>query len=110
MDMPPEVLAQLEAAYRRMVEKGRYRPAAPSDGLGNITVPLAELDLDAEAREYAGEWWKQEDALNFFVGCCNFPTRPATVYAIEAARLLCGAQDDTARRMLELALGELSEK
>lgn len=109
MNPTPEIVAQLEAAYRRMAREGRYRPAAPSDGFGGIAIPPEELDLDAEAREYAAEWWAAEDAQEFWVGCCNFPTRPATVFAVEAARLLCGANDDAARRMLRLALRELGE-
>jgi hypothetical protein len=70
--------------------EAKYRPAAPSDGFGNITVPIQELDIDAEAAEYAENWWAEEDELMFAVGCCNFSTRPATIYAIEAARLMCG--------------------
>ena len=110
MTAPTDIRAQLEATYRRMALEGRYRPAAPSDGLGNITVPPEQLDLDAEARAYAASWWADEDRMEFAVGCCNYPTRPATVFAIEAARLLCGANDDGARRMLRLALDELERE
>jgi hypothetical protein len=84
--IPEPCLRQIEDAYRRMADEGRYRPAAPSDGLGNITVPLESLDLDKEASEYARQWWEQEDECEFTVGCCNYPTRAATIFAIEAAR------------------------
>ncbi len=44
-----------------MAREARYRPAAPSDGFGNITVPEDELDLDAEARAYAERWSREEE-------------------------------------------------
>lgn len=41
---------QIRNAYRRMAAEAHYRPTAPSDGMGSITVPL---DLQAEATAYA---------------------------------------------------------
>lgn len=52
-------MEQIEAAYKKMARF--YRPAAPSDGYTHITVPEDELDLDAEARAYAVDWWESED-------------------------------------------------
>jgi hypothetical protein len=101
------VAEQLDRAYRRMAGRARFRPGAPSDGFGNITVPEAELDVDAECRDYAVRWAREEDSLHFFIGCCNFSTREATVYLIEAARALCGANNDLARDLLKLVAGEL---
>jgi hypothetical protein len=98
---------QLNRAYRQMARRARYRPAAPSDGHGNITVPLAQLDLDAECETYARGWWAEEDSLRFWIGCCNFGTRPATVYLIEAARALCAADNRLARDLLRLAIKSL---
>jgi hypothetical protein len=100
---------QVEAAYRRMAREARYRPAAPSDGLGNITVPSAELDLDAEARQYAAQWQEQEDTGVFALGCANWSERRAMVFALEAARLCCSGFDGPvyARRLLRLALKEM---
>jgi hypothetical protein len=100
---------QIEDAYRRMADEGRYRPAAPSDGLGNITVPLESLDLDKEASEYARRWWAQEDECEFRVGCCNYPTRAATIFAVEAARLMCSADDAAALRLLQMAVAEVEQ-
>lgn len=101
---------QIAAAYRRMAIEARYRPAAPSDGLGNVTLPLEELDIDAEAQRYVADWWTQENAGSFAVGCANYPLRPAMIFALEAARLCCSTEDAVpfARRLLELALEELS--
>jgi hypothetical protein len=101
-------LTQIANTYRRMAQEGRYRPAAPSDGFGNITRPVEELDLDAEARAYAARWWAQEDDRHFWVGCCNYTTRAATIFAIEAARLLCGCSGEGhALRLLKMAVADL---
>jgi hypothetical protein len=98
---------QIADAYKRMAHEAHYRPAAPSDGLGNITVPVEKLDLDQEAQRYAGMWWHEEHGHEFFVGCCNYRTRAATIFAIEAARNLCGVADDVALRLLRMAVAEL---
>ena len=105
--LPLEVARQIDTAYRRMAREAKYRPAAPSDGLGNITVPDSELDLEAECRDYATGWWEGENSLQFGIGCCNFGTRPAVIYVVEAARLLCGGGDDVARQLLRMALASL---
>lgn len=109
--LPADIERQIADAYRRMALEARYRPAAPSDGLGNITVPVEELDLDAEARQYAKHWWEQEDACTYVIGCANYEERPTMIYALEAARLCCSGFGSRpfARRLLELALEELSE-
>jgi hypothetical protein len=94
---------QIGAAYKRMAERG-YRPEAPGDILRQITVPTEELDLDQEASDYAVRWWAEEDGNGgeFFVGYTNFETRPATIYAIEAVRLL--AEGDLHQNMAALLL------
>ncbi len=106
---PGDIERQIATAYRRMAREARYRPAAPSDGLGNITVPDAELDLDAEARQYAARWWEQEDEHTWVLGCANYPDRPAMILALEAARLCCSGGDapSYARRLLQMAIEEL---
>ncbi len=111
MAIPVDCLEQIETAYRRMAEEVQYRPAAPSDGLGNITVPLEDLDLDAEARAYATDWWQQEDECVFVIGCPDYTLRLAMIYLIEAARLCCGGRDARAEtlRLLTLAAREVIE-
>lgn len=109
MRLTRSTAAQLDRAYRDMAARARYRPAAPGDGFGHIIVSAAGLDLDAECEAYARGWAAEEDTLQFTIGCCNFDTRPATVYAIEAARNLCGgaAGNDVARRLLQMAIDAL---
>ena len=103
------VLEQIESAYREMATKAKYRPAAPSDGLGNITVALEQLNLPQEASKYARQWWKDEDEMRHFTGTCNYTTRKATIFAIEAARNMCGGDlgNETALRLLKMAVSEL---
>jgi hypothetical protein len=102
-----DTLNQIIRAY---VEMGTgeypYRPAAPSDGLGHIVRPVEELDIFEEAEEYAMEWHGEEDDGEYFIGSCHYPTRPATIYAVEAARILCGGSggEKHAIKLLELAL------
>ena len=109
MALPTETRHQIESAYKAMATKAKYRPAAPSDGMGNISVPVEALNLDKEAAEYARDWWKEEDDQTFDIGCCDQVTRPATIFAIEAARNMCagvGGQE-TALRLLKMAVKEL---
>ena len=108
MTLYRNVAEQIVQAYKQMAKVARYRPAAPSDGFGNISVPLEELDLDKEALIYAHNWNSEEETQNFHIGACNFRTRPATIYAVEAARLLCGVEDEAAKELLQMALDELS--
>lgn len=103
----PAPVDNIVEAYKHMAVDGRYRPAAPSDGFGHITVPLDTLDLDAEAAEYAQRWRAEEDDGRFDIGCTDYSLAPATVYAVEAARELCGCGVETARRLLTLALAAL---
>lgn len=108
--IPAPCAEQITSAYRLMAEYARYRPAAPSDGFGGITVPLEELDIDAEAWDYTERWWTDEDDCEFFIGHANFNYRRAMIFAVEAARLMCGDNDvlPYVRALLTLALAELN--
>jgi hypothetical protein len=104
----------LVRAYKRMAHEANYRPGAPSDGLGTITESLEDLDLDMEALEYAREFSDEEDAGVYCIGCTDFPTAGATMYVIEAARVMCGGSiegenGEVVEALLELALEELRD-
>jgi hypothetical protein len=73
----------------RMLAALDYRPAAPSDGLGGITVPEEELDLEAEARAYARRCLDEDDAGAWDIGYVDWRFNRAIVLAVEAARLMC---------------------
>lgn len=106
----PEVVEQLIDTYKRMADEAHYRPAAPSDGFGNITVPIKELDLDEEALEYTKRWVEEESSDRFFTGCPNFGQRPEMVFAIEAVRCMCGMDHARAMRLLEMASASLKRQ
>jgi hypothetical protein len=90
---------QLLQAYRDMVIKARYRAAAPP------------IDLVQEAREYAVNRWLKAHEQKFFVGDCDVKTRPATIFAIEAVRLLCGRQAESrfALELMKMAVASLEK-
>lgn len=106
----PDTARQLGEAYHKMAAEIRYRPAAPSDGHGNVTAAEEDLDLDAEARDYAIAWRREEDNRRFWVGCPDYHDRPALVYIVEAARNLCGMAPGLARELLLMALAELGNR
>lgn len=98
---------RIAESYRRMADEARYRPKAPADVVGNIFMPDDELDLDQEVSEYVGQWRAEERKCDFTIGVTNFPTLPATIFAVEAARCMCGASDDIALKLLKMAVAEL---
>ena len=109
--MNSNVFEQISSAYKPMASKAKYRPSAPSDGLGNIPVPEKELNLEREFQQYAHRWWGDEDKCSFLIGCCDFKTRRPTIYAVEAARLMCGGRSGNsyALKLLKMAVKELEE-
>jgi|SRR5579864_6768951 len=108
----PEIQEQIITAYKAMAKKAKYRPAATSDGCGNITVPPEQLNIHKEAEKYAVDWWKEEDACKYHVGTCSFSARIATIFAVEAARLMCGGPSGYpyASKLLDMAVQELKRK
>jgi hypothetical protein len=74
-------------AYRAMAIL-RYRPAAPSDGFGGITVPTEELDVDIEAREYSRRFLKEEDDGAYWAGVTDFRSLRAAIWTLESLRLM----------------------
>jgi hypothetical protein len=86
-------LERFAEAYRMMAELG-YRPAAPSDGFGGIVVPLPELEVSVEAREYAQRFAEEEDSGQFWAGCTDYTFNRAAVLALEAFRLMNGGRPE----------------
>lgn len=100
-------VVQISAAYRAMAAEARYRPAAPGDGMGSISVPEAELDIERECADYTRYWWREEDTGDFRIGSCDHSTRTATIYTVEAARQMCSVEDGLALQLLKMAVAEL---
>ena len=78
---------RMAEAYRGMASLG-YRPAAPSDGFGGITVPERELEVDIEGREYSQRFLQEEDKGVYRAGCTDFRSLRAAIWALEAFRLM----------------------
>lgn len=99
---------QIKNTYKLMAKAG-YRPKAPSDGMGNITVPIRELRLEDEAIRYAKDWYAEEDTANYYVGVCHGESRPSVILAIEATRILTGGigGEAHATKLLKLAIKEM---
>jgi hypothetical protein len=52
----------------------------------------------------------EEDDGRFVIGCSNFTTNRALIWTIEAARNLCGGQDDVALTLLKMAIDEVKRE
>jgi len=104
---------RIREAYLQMAETARYRPQAPSDGLGNIELSPEELEdserLAREASEYAVAFVNEEDTRQFHIGVSNYATNRAFVYTIEAARALCSGKSWLALRLLEMAIEDVKQ-
>jgi hypothetical protein len=103
------IFEQIRSAYKMMGEKAKYRPAAPSDGMGNITVPTETLNIEKEAANYAQRWRKDENNFTFSIGNSSFSTRRASIFTVEAARMMAIGTlgDRTALKLLRMAVKEL---
>lgn len=54
--------------------------------------------------EAVNEWWTEEEARTFDIGCPDFHDRPTLILIVEAARSLCGMQRHRAAELLRLAI------
>jgi hypothetical protein len=98
---------QTTHTYARMAREARYRPTAPSDGMGTITAAPEDLNLQREAANYATGWRREEDTGTYMIGCPGYSDRPALIYMVEEARNLCGMNRTVAARLLRMALTDL---
>lgn len=110
MAQRPQEFAQVADTYRRMATEARYRPATASEEMDDVTAPRDELNLEQEAKTYARQWGVQEGNRQFHLAACNYPTRPATILAIEAARNMSSGDDELALELLRMAVLELEQQ
>ena len=102
-------------AYLTMAEYALYRPAAPSDGMGNIQLTTAQLAeperLANEAHDYAVNFIAEENSCTYEIGISDYSTNRALVYTIEAARQLCTGVlgRKVALKLLEMALADVKQ-
>lgn len=86
MNLIREIYDQLETALQRF--PGRKRSAK-------------------ETHEFIKDWWEQEEARRYNIGCPDFTDRPALLYAVCGLRELCGVNRRTALHFLRMAVTEL---
>jgi len=102
---------KIAEAYFAMATTAKYRPEAPSDGLGNIQLDDDELAeegrLNQEASNYAIRFMKEEKTRDFFVGVSSFGTKQAFVWTLEAARSLAAVENAVALRLLKMAVADV---
>lgn len=104
------IVDNLTSTYKRMARVARYRPGAPSDGMGNIVVPIKDLDIKSESREFVTDYMSEENTGTFDIGYANFEDRPTLMLTVEAARAICGGNLTLVARLLRLALEDVEEK
>ena len=92
----PTAHRQIRSALRRMREEANYDPAGPSA----IT----------DRAKYAHRWWAEEDDCRYWIGCPDFSDREALIFAVEAAREICGGDTETAARLLRMAADDLESR
>jgi hypothetical protein len=108
----PRILRWAEA-YEAMAREAKYRPAAPSDGMGGVYLSVEQASdperLRRESLEYAVQFLAEEDTDSFWVGCSDFRTNKAFMWTIEAARQLASGMSGnaTAVKLLEMAACEV---
>ena len=103
LDSPTTAWHQLRDIYERMAIEAHYFPAAPSDGMGTIT---GDIHIEDEKTAYANDWEANKGVM-VWIGYDRPGTRAATVFAVEAARNMCGYQDSVALSLLRMAVAEL---
>jgi hypothetical protein len=99
-------------AYLMMADI-KYRPGAPGDGMGHVSLSPDEYKdqdrLQSEAVQYAVKFYQEDNRQEFHTGCTNYTTCGAMVFIIEAARQLCTGDDGNqcAARLLSMAITEI---
>lgn len=63
-----------------------------------------------ELRDFIGDWWEQEEACQYHIGCPDFTDRPALLYAVCGLRELCGVNRRTALHFLRMAVADLEAR
>ena len=91
---------ELTESIRKQIEEACREVAI---ALG--TAPPTREELET----FTDQWWKEEDALVFHIGCADIETRKAFIFVVEAARALCAGRMGVgiAAKLLKLSLSEL---
>jgi hypothetical protein len=113
MDLTEPRASRYREAYLMMAKEARYRPQAPGDGMGHVSLTRKQLNdperLQREATAYALKFNEEENSLAFWIGCSDFCTNRAFIRTIEAARALAGGKPDLALDLLNMAVKDVKQ-
>jgi hypothetical protein len=115
----PDIVARYREAYLFMASI-KYRPGAPSDGLGSVYLSKEEAQdkalLEHEATDYAIDFYLREQRFLetaeqcLWVGRSNFETNRAFMWIVEAARMTMSSTDEPiALKLLKKAIAEIED-
>ncbi len=114
--MSEKISARFAEAYLTMVHDARYRPEAPSDGLGTVLLTADELRetgrLASEAQRYAEDLERQDRKGSFVLhGCTNWMQNKLFVYLLNATTLCFTGSGalPAQKRLLQSALREIEQ-
>jgi hypothetical protein len=99
-------------AYKAMSLYVKYRPQAPSDGMGSLLMTKKEIEnpdiLDLEAKAYARELAECDYELEWTLhGCLDYKCAKVFVYIFNAATLCFSGEINLVKKLLQLALLEI---
>lgn len=80
--------------------------------IANAKITFGPLMSEAEAARYAAEFYREDEATTFNLGCTDFQTSRAAVFAVEAIRLLNAGTDGVlgAVALLQLAIDDITHQ
>ena len=75
MDLTEPRASRYREAYLRMAKDARYRPQAPGDGIGHVSLSKKQAAdperLEREATSYALKFNEEENEHTFWIGCSD---------------------------------------
>jgi len=114
MELTEPRASRYREAYLTMAREARYRPQAPGDGMGHVSLTRKQIDdpelLQREATAYALKFNEEENSRSFWIGCSDFITNRAFIWTIEAARSLAGGKPDLALDLLNMAVKDVQNR
>lgn len=104
-----ELAEAFVAQYKQMATEARYRPGAPSDGMGNLDNPESPITTE-EIFLWASEWVARDASPRPHVGFANFEDMAVLAVAIEGCRSICGGNLPLAAKLLRMAASDLDHR
>jgi hypothetical protein len=111
MDLTEPPASRYREAYLLMAKEARYRPQAPGDGMGHVSLTRKQLAdselLQRETTAYALKFNEEENEHTFWIGCSDFCANRAFIWTIKTARALAGGKPSLALDLLNMAVKDV---